>query len=87
MDSHVSVVRDVWSRKTEDVTQHYAVDILARFLPRSGESRDDGLSVVEASGLRGPAILRCIDSGSRHARNYTAPNKMLLVQVTDRMWG
>ena len=30
--------------------------ILARFLPRSGESRDDTLS-WEASALRGPAIV------------------------------
>lgn len=31
-------------------------DVRARFLPRSGESRDDGLS-AEDSGLIGPAIL------------------------------
>lgn len=31
-------------------------DILARFFPRSGESREDGLSEDEASALSGPAI-------------------------------
>jgi hypothetical protein len=34
-----------------------AVDILARFLPRSGESREIFLSVVAASCLRGPAMI------------------------------
>lgn len=33
-----------------------AVDLLARFLPRSGESREEGLSAGD-SGLRGPGIL------------------------------
>lgn len=32
------------------------VDILARFLPRSGESREDGLSAGD-SGLSGPGIV------------------------------
>jgi len=36
-------------------------NVLARFVPRSGESRDDVLS-WELSVLRGPAMLeRCVD--------------------------
>ena len=42
------------------VTVSRAVDILARFLPRSGESREDGLSVGD-SGLSGPAIVECVE--------------------------
>jgi hypothetical protein len=44
--------------------------ILARFLPRSGESRDDVLS-WEASALRGPAIVGMgTDDGMICSRAY-----------------
>ena len=44
--------------------------ILARFLPRSGESRDDVLS-WEASALRGPAIMGTgTDDGMICSRAY-----------------
>jgi hypothetical protein len=44
--------------------------ILARFLPRSGESRDDVLS-WEASALRGPAIMEMgTDDGMICRRAY-----------------
>jgi hypothetical protein len=47
-------------------TRVYTLDILARFLPRSAESREEGLSVgeLESSGLRGAIIIRRFDRGS-----------------------
>jgi hypothetical protein len=50
----------VVERKT-GVVAGWAVDILARFLPRSGESRDAGRSVGD-SALRGPGIFGCVES-------------------------
>jgi hypothetical protein len=43
-------------REMDKVKGRQDVDILARFLPRSGESREDGLSLGD-SGLSGPAIV------------------------------
>jgi hypothetical protein len=47
-------------------TRVYALDILARFLPRSAESREEGLSVgeLEPSGLRGAIVIRRFNRGS-----------------------
>lgn len=54
LHGHVSGGRHVWDGCATGESQ--AVDILARFLPRSGESREAGLSVVGDSALSGPGI-------------------------------
>jgi hypothetical protein len=48
----------------DSATRQSTVDILARFFPRSAESRETGRSVgeLESSGLRREAILTCDDA-------------------------
>lgn len=59
-DSHISVDFMVCVETSTRVIKTQAADILARFFPRSGESRFDGLSLAEASFWRGPAIVESV---------------------------